>query len=60
MYLVMENHRNMQSAYFDLVNTYFGIDVVHNYDGIYVTAYISETMVYDRHHRVVHVYFCIG
>ena len=34
----MENQRNIQSANFDLVNTYFGIDVVHTYDGIGVTA----------------------
>ena len=35
----MENKKsNIQSVNFDLVNTYFGIDVGHNYDGIYVTA----------------------
>ena len=37
-YLLMENRRNIQSANFDLVNTYFGIDVGHTYDGIDVTA----------------------
>ena len=39
IFFVMENQRNIQSANFDLVNTYFGIDVVHTYDGICVTAY---------------------
>ena len=39
----MENQRNIQSAHFDLVNTYFGIDVGHTYDGIDVTAYVSYT-----------------
>ena len=34
----MENQRNIQSANFDLVNTYFGIDVGHTYDGIDVSA----------------------
>ena len=34
----MENQRNIQSANFDLLNTYFGIDVEHTYDGIGVTA----------------------
>ena len=34
----MENQRSIQSAYFDLVKTYFGIDVGHTYDGIDVTA----------------------
>ena len=34
----MENQRNIQSANFDLENTYFGIDVVHTYDGIDVAA----------------------
>ena len=34
----MENQRNIQSTNFDLVNTYFGIDVGHTYDGIDVTA----------------------
>ena len=34
----MENQRSIQSANFDLVNTYFGIDVRHTYDGIDVTA----------------------
>ena len=34
----MENQRNIQSANFDLGNTYFGIDVGHTYDGIDVTA----------------------
>ena len=34
----MENQRNIQSANFDLVNTYFGKDVVHTYDGIDMTA----------------------
>ena len=34
----MENQRNIQSANFDTVNTYFGIDVGHTYDGIDVTA----------------------
>ena len=33
----MENQRSIQNANFDLVNTYFGIDAVHAYDGIYVT-----------------------
>ena len=33
-YLLMENQKNIQSANFDLVNTYFGIDVGHTYDGI--------------------------
>ena len=37
-YLLMENQRSIQSANFDLVNTYFGIDVGHTYDGIDVTA----------------------
>ena len=36
--LVMENKRSLQSANFDLQNSYFGIDVLHNYDGVYVTA----------------------
>ena len=34
----MENQRSIQSANFDLVNTYFGIDVEHPYDRIDVTA----------------------
>ena len=34
----MENQRNIQSANFDLVNTYFGIDVGHTYDRIDVTV----------------------
>ena len=34
----MENQSGIQSANFDLVNTYFGIDVEHTYDGIDVTA----------------------
>ena len=34
----MENKSNIQSANFDLVNTYFGKDVGHTYDGIDVTA----------------------
>ena len=29
----MDNQRRFQSADFDLVNTYFGIDVGHTYDG---------------------------
>ena len=37
-YLRMENQLNIQSANFYLVNTYFGIDVAHTYDGIDVTA----------------------
>ena len=32
----MENQRSIQGANFDLVNTYFGIDTLHTYDGIYV------------------------
>ena len=37
--LLMENQfRNIQSANFDLVNTYFGIDVGHTYDRIDVTT----------------------
>ena len=40
----MENQRNIQSANFDLVNTYFGIDVGHTYDGIDVTAWMSYTL----------------
>ena len=46
-YLLMENRSNIQSAKyanFDLVNTYFGIDVGHNYDGIDVTAQMSYTL----------------
>ena len=35
----MENQRNIQSANFDLVNTYFGIDVGHTYDGIDMMSY---------------------
>ena len=34
----MENRRNIESVNFDLVNTDFGIDVGHTYDGIDVTA----------------------
>ena len=34
----MENQGNIQSDNFDLVNTYFGIDVGHTYNGIDVTA----------------------
>ena len=34
----MENRRSIQSASFDLLNTYFGIDVGHTYDGSDVTA----------------------
>ena len=34
----MENQLNIQSANFDRVNTFFGIDVVHTYDGIDVNA----------------------
>ena len=37
-YLLMENQRNIQSANFDLVSTYFGIDVGHTYDWIDLTA----------------------
>ena len=40
----MENQRNIQSANFDFVNTYFGIDVGHTYDGIDVTAKMSYTL----------------
>ena len=40
----MENQRNIQSANFDLVHTYFGIDVGHTYDGIDVTAKMSYTL----------------
>ena len=40
----MENQRNIQSANFDLVNTYFGIDVGHTYDGNDVTAQMSYTL----------------
>ena len=40
----MENQRNIQSANFDLVNTYFGIDVGHTYEGIDVTALMSYTL----------------
>ena len=40
----MENQRSIQSANFDLVNTYFGIDVGHTYDGIDVTAQMSYTL----------------
>ena len=36
--MVMENQRSIQSVYFDVVNTHFGKDVVHTYDGIYVMA----------------------
>ena len=43
-YLLMENQRNIQSANFDLVNTYFGIDVGHTYDGIDVTVSMSYTL----------------
>ena len=43
-YLLMENQRSSQSANFDPVNTYFGIDVGHTYDGIDVTAYMSYTL----------------
>ena len=44
----MENQRNIQSANFDLVNTYFGIDVGHTYDGIDVTAYMSYTLLAQK------------
>ena len=51
----MENKRSIQSANFELQNSYFGIDVLHNYDGIYATAYMSETLatqqVYGKHQR---------
>ena len=40
----MENQRNIQSANFDLVNTYFGIDVGHTYYGNDVTAQMSYTL----------------
>ena len=40
----MENQRSIQSANFDLVNTYFSIDVGHTYDRIDVTARISYTL----------------
>ena len=40
----MENQRNIQSAKFDLVNSFFGIDVGHTYDGIDVTAKMSYTL----------------
>ena len=40
----MENRRNIQSADFDLVNTYFGIDAGHTYDRIHVTALMSYTL----------------
>ena len=40
----MENQRGIQSANFDLVNTYFDIDVGHTYYGIDVTAYVSDTL----------------
>ena len=43
-YLLMENQRSIQSANFDLVNTYFSIDVGHTYDRIDVTARISYTL----------------
>ena len=36
--LADENQRSIQIADFDLVNTYFGIDVVHTAGGIYVTV----------------------
>ena len=42
--MLMENQRNIQSANFDLVNTYFGIDVGHTYDRINVTAYMYYTL----------------
>ena len=34
----MENQRSIQSANFDLINIYFGIDVGHTYDRNDVTA----------------------
>ena len=34
----MENQRSFQSANLDRVNTYFGIDVGHTYNGSDVTA----------------------
>ena len=44
----MENQRNIQSANFDLVNTYFRIDVGHTYDGIDVTAYMLYTLTAQK------------
>ena len=43
-YLQMENQRSILCANFDLVNTYFSIDVGHTYDGIDVTALMSYTL----------------
>ena len=40
----MENQRNFQIANFDIVNTYFGIDVGHTYDGIIVTGLMLYTL----------------
>ena len=40
----MESQRNIQSANFNLVNSYFGIDVGHTFDGIDVTAKMSYTL----------------
>ena len=52
----MQNQRSIRSANFDLVNTYFGIDVGHTYDGIDVTALMSDTLSAqkDRH---MYVYY---
>ena len=44
LYLLMENHWGIQSTNFDLVNTYFGIDVGHTYNGINETAQMSDTL----------------
>ena len=34
----MKNHWGIQTANFDLVNTYFGLDIGHTDDGIDVMA----------------------
>ena len=54
----MDNQRRFQSADFDLVSTYFGIDVGHTYDGINVTAEMSDTLSLNwsgKRHRLVHL-----
>ena len=40
----MENHWSIQSEDFDIVNTYFGVDVSHTYDSINVRAHMSDTL----------------
>ena len=52
---MMENQRSIQSANFDLVNTYFGKYIRHPYDRIDVTARMPDTLSAQQD-RPMHVY----